>query len=145
MSEHETPYSIRFIGANPESLDAQELIQILSAIARISAKASQTAYGATARSSFHFRHVQRGTISIEGFIELLAGLQPAFAMLPSLTLDIQSVPELIKKWLDLMKFLKGEPPKVVQNVQSGNAVQIENAHGETQIVNGNVYNLSSTT
>jgi hypothetical protein len=29
MSEDETPYSIRFVGANPESLDAQQLIQIL--------------------------------------------------------------------------------------------------------------------
>jgi hypothetical protein len=46
------------------------------------------------------------------------------------------------KWLDLAKFLKGKPPKTVtQNVSNGNAVQIENASGEVQVVNGNVYNF----
>jgi hypothetical protein len=128
MPDRETPYSIRFIGANPETFDAQELIQVLSAIARISSKASQTTYGADDKASFRITHVQRGTINIEGFIEFLAGLQPAFALLPSLALDIHSVPELIKKWLDLLKFLKGQPPKVVQSVQAGNAVQIEKGY-----------------
>jgi hypothetical protein len=84
--------------------------------------------------------VQRGSIDIQGFIELGAGLQPAFAMLPSLSLGITDVPELIKKWLDLLKFLKGQAPKVIQKVNNGNAVQIENVSGEAQVVNGNVYN-----
>jgi hypothetical protein len=47
---------------------------------------------------------------------------------------------LIKQWLDLLKFLKGESPKNVQTVTNGNAVKIENNHGDVQVVNGNVLN-----
>lgn len=42
-------------------------------------------------------------------------------------------------WLDLLKFLKGQPPQRVQNVDNGNALLLENANGETTIINGNVY------
>jgi hypothetical protein len=138
MPESERHYSVSYVGANPESLDAQELIQTLSAFARISTKAGQTAYGPQA--SFRITHVQPGSINIEGFIEIVAGLQPAFALLPIISLGIGDVAELIKKWLDLLKFLKGKPPKVIEKVENGNAVQIENANGDTTIVNGNVYN-----
>jgi hypothetical protein len=140
MPERESPYSIRYVGANPDALEAQELIQTLTAMTRISVKASQAVHGADANASFRIIHIQRGTIDIQGVIELVAGLQPGFAILPSISLGVADVPELIKKWLDLLKFLKGQPPKITQNVTDGNAVQIENVHGETQVVNGNVYN-----
>ncbi len=140
MADKEPPFTIRYIGVRPQSLDAHELIQTLSALTRISMKACQTTYGAETRASFRIIHVQSGTISIEGFIELIAGLQPAFALMPLLSFGVRDVPELIKRWFDLLKFLKGEPAKVIQHVDNGNAVQIESASGEIQIVNGNVYN-----
>jgi hypothetical protein len=61
-------------------------------------------------------------------------------MLPSLSLGVHDIPELIKLWLDLLKFLKGQPPQRVQKIDNGNAVQIENVSGDVQVVNGNVYN-----
>jgi hypothetical protein len=140
MPEREEPYSIRFVGANPDSLDAQDLIQVLSAFRRISLKASLVTHGSGSEASFRISHVNRGSIDIQGFVELIAGLQPAFAHMATLSLGIADVPELIKTWLDLLKFLKGEPPKVVQTVTSGNAIQIDNLNGDSQVVNGNVYN-----
>lgn len=67
---------------------------------------------------------------------MLGGVQ---AILPSIV-DIKDIPELIKGWLDLLSFLKGKPAQRVQTVQKGNAVQIENAHGNVTNINGNVYN-----
>jgi hypothetical protein len=61
-------------------------------------------------------------------------------MFPSLSFGIKDIPELIKAWLDLLKFLKGKPPQNVQTVHGGNAIQIENVEGAVTIVNGNVYN-----
>jgi hypothetical protein len=92
MPDDETPYSIRFVGANPESLDAQGLIQVLSAITRISLKASQVTHGSDSRASFHIAHVNSGSIDIQGFIELIAGLQPSFAHMATMTLGIADVP-----------------------------------------------------
>ena len=140
MPEERSPYSIRYIGATPASLEASDLIKTLSAITRISMKASQTIYGSQARTSFRIAHVHSDSIDIHGFIEVLAGSQPTFALLPTVTFGISDVPELIKQWLDLLKFLKGESPKTIQTVTNGNAVKIENSQGEVQIVNGNIYN-----
>jgi hypothetical protein len=139
MSET-APYTLRYLGIEPQGLDARELIHTLSAITRISIKASLSTYGSQSGASFRITEVRPGTISIQGFIELLAGAQPAFSVLPSLSLGVSDVPELIKCWFELLKFLKGEPARVVQKVEKGNAVQIENASGQTTIVNGNVYN-----
>ena len=111
MSE-ETTFSLRYTHSAPDQIEADELIKVLSAFNRIVGKASRTFYGSDAVTSFRFTHVQPGSIDIQGFVEMLAGLQPAFAMLPSLSLDIKDIPELIKAWLDLLKFLKGKPPRM---------------------------------
>ncbi|QOZ53500.1 hypothetical protein XH90_20585 [Bradyrhizobium sp. CCBAU 53338] len=60
--------------------------------------------------------------------------------MPALALGIKDIHSLIKAWFDLMKFLRGQPPQRVQNVSNGNALSIENASGQTQVFNGNVYN-----
>jgi hypothetical protein len=136
----EAKFSLHYTNSVPAAIEADELIKVLSAFNRIVVKASRTFYGSGARTSFRLTHVQPGSIDIQGFIELLAGLQPAFAMFPSLSLDIKDIPELIKAWLDTLTFLKGKPPQNVQTVQKGNAVQIKNAEGNVTIINGNVYN-----
>jgi hypothetical protein len=97
-------------------------------------------HGSDTRASFRISHVNRGSIDIQGFIELIAGLQPSFAHMATMTLGIADVPGLIKEWLDILKFLKGEAPKSVQTVAAGNAIKIENVSGDSQVVNGNVYN-----
>jgi hypothetical protein len=133
-------FSLRYIGTSPEALDASELIQLLSAFASISAKAALAFYGSEPRTSFRIVHVARGSIDVRGFVEVLAGFQPAFAMLPSLSLNVSDVPGLIKGWLDLLKFLRGQPPTRVQTVTNGTAIEINNVQGDSQIINGNVYN-----
>ena len=135
MSREET-FSIRYTHSAPDQIEADELIKVLSAFNRIALKASRTFYGSGAITSFRLTHVQPGSIDIQGFIELLAGFQ---AILPSIV-DIKDIPELIKGWLDLLSFLKGKPPQRVQTAESGNAVQIENAHGNVTNINANVYN-----
>jgi hypothetical protein len=134
MSREET-FSIRYTHSAPDQIEADELIKVLSAFNRIALKASRTFYGSGAITSFRLTHVQPGSIDIQGFIELLAGFQ---AILPSIV-DIKDIPELIKGWLDLLSFLKGKPPQRVQIVESGNAVQIENAHGNVTNIYADVY------
>jgi hypothetical protein len=140
MPKEKTPFSLRYTDASPDQIDARDLIHVLSAFARIAVKASGTFYGSDTRTSFRIAHVQSGSIDIQGFVELLAGLQPTFAMLANLSLGVEDIPELIKSWFDLLKFLKGQPPQHIQKVKSGNAVQIKNVEGDVQVVNGNVYN-----
>jgi hypothetical protein len=140
MPEGQTPFSIRYVGTVPEALQAHELIQVLSALNRLSLKASRTFYGSEAQTTFRIAHVQSGSIDIQGFVELIAGLQPAFAQFPNLILSVHDIPELIKTWLDLLKFLGGQQPKLVQNVDNGNALAITNNHGQVQQINGNIYN-----
>jgi hypothetical protein len=140
MSREET-FSLRYTDARPEEMEAGELIKVLAAFDRIVAKASRSFYGTDAQTSFRLTHVHSGSIEIQGFIDVIAGLQPVFANLPILSLGVSDIPTLLKGWFDLLKFLNGEPPKKVEQVVgTGNAVQIENSHGNTTIVNGNVYN-----
>jgi hypothetical protein len=140
MSREDT-FSLRYTHSTPEEIEANELIRVLSAFDHMVAKASRSFYGSDASTSFRFTHVQSASIDIQGFIEILAGLQPTFANFPVLSLGVSDIPELIKNWLDLLKFLKGKPPKRIQQlVDRGNAVQIENASGGATIVNGNIYN-----
>jgi hypothetical protein len=141
MAEQEPPFTLRYIGINPQALDAHELISTLSAIARISENAGQALYGEKTPTSFRIVHVHRGSLNIQGFVELVAGFQPFFAQMAASSFGISDVPGLIKAWFDLLKFLKGDPPRVTQKVENGNAVQIENANGQTQVINGNVYNF----
>ncbi len=140
MPEGQTPFSIRYTEAAPEALQADELIQVLSALNKLSLKACRTFYGSEAQTSFRIAHVQSGSIDIQGFVELIAGLQPAFAQFPNLILGVHDIPQLIKTWLDLLKFLGGHQPKLVQTVDNGNALAITNNRGQVQQINGNVYN-----
>jgi hypothetical protein len=136
----EVTFSLHYTHSEPGQIEASELIKVLSAFNSIATKASRTFYGSGADTSFRLTHVRSGSIDIQGFVQLLAGFQPAFAMLPTLSLDINDIPGLIKGWLDLLKFLKGNPPRRVQTVHKGNAVQIENIAGDVTLINGNVYN-----
>lgn len=126
--------------ANPGTMEARELIQVLSAFTRITTKASRAYHGSTARTSVRIERVQPGSIDLQWICEVAATAQTAFAALPALSFGVKDVAGLIKAWLDLLKFLKGQPPQKVQNVTNGNALQIENATGQSTIINGNVYN-----
>jgi hypothetical protein len=136
----EATFSLRYTHSAPDQIEAGELIKVLSAFNSIVGKASRTFYGSGAVTSFRLTHVQPGSIDIQGFVEIFAVVQPAFHMFPSLSFGIEHIPQLIKAWLDLLKFLKGKPPQRVQTVADGNAVQIENNDGNVTIINGNVYN-----
>lgn len=125
---------------NPADMEAKELIQVLSGFTRIATKASQVYHGAAKRTFIRIERVQPGTIDLQWACEVAATAQTAFAALPALSLGIENVPSLIKAWLDLLKFLKGQPPQKVQNVSGGNALQLENINGKNLIVNGNIYN-----
>ena len=140
MVEKSPSFAIRYHDVVPASISGRELIQILSAFNNISVKASRTFYGSDIQATFKISHVQPGSIDIQGFVEVAALAQSVFPALPSLALGISDIPELIKSWLDILKFLQGKPPTTVQNVSKGNAVQIQNSSGDTQVVNGNVYN-----
>jgi hypothetical protein len=101
---------------------------------------SRTYFGSDTPTSVRITHVQPGSIDIQGFVEVAATLQSTLPALPSLALGVKDIPELIKQWLDILKFLKGSPPQKIQNVKNGNAVQIENISGENTVINGNIYN-----
>ncbi|WP_194476152.1 hypothetical protein [Bradyrhizobium sp. CCBAU 53338] len=126
--------------ANPGSLEARELLQVLSAFTRIAGKASRTCYGNSAGVSLRIERVQPGSVDLQWLHEIAATAQSTFPALPALALGIKDIHSLIKAWFDLMKFLRGQPPQRVQNVSNGNALSIENASGQTQVFNGNVYN-----
>ncbi|QWG11270.1 hypothetical protein KMZ29_16080 [Bradyrhizobium sediminis] len=125
---------------NPSTMEARELIQVLSAFTRLTTKANRAYHGSTARTSVRIERVQPGSLDLQWIHEVAANAQTAFAALPALSFGIKDVAGLIKAWLDLLKFLKGQPPQKVQNVTNGTALQLENVSGQTTIVNGNVYN-----
>ena len=138
MSKEET-FSLRYTHSAPDQIEAEELIRVLSAFNSIVMKANRTFYGSDAVTSFRLTHVQRRSIDIQGFIEVAAGVQPAFAMFPSLSFGIDDIPGLIKVWFDLFKHPKGKPPKSVQTVKEGSTA-VQNVDGNVMVVNGNVYN-----
>ncbi|MDR6304742.1 hypothetical protein GGQ85_002455 [Nitrobacter vulgaris] len=121
-------------------MEAKELIQVLSAFTRITTKANRAYHGSIKKASVRIERVQPGSIDLQWICEVAATAQTAFAALPALSFGIKDVTGLIKAWLDLLKFLKGQPPQKVQNVTNGNALQIENVTGQSTIINGNVYN-----
>ncbi len=88
------------------------------------------------------RSVQPGSIDLQWICEVAATAQTAFAALPALSFGIKDVTGLIKAWLDLLKFLKRQPPQKVQNVTNGNALQIENVTGQSTIINYNTFILN---
>jgi hypothetical protein len=71
-------FSLHYTDASPEQIDAHELIQVLSSFNRIAVKASRTFYGSDTFISFRIAHVQPGSIDIQGFVEILAGLARAY-------------------------------------------------------------------
>ena len=137
----EQTLSLHYTGnVNPATIEARELIQILSAFTRITTKANRTYHGSGTRTSVRIDRVQPGSIDLQWIYEVAAGAQSAFPALAGLSLSVKDVASLIKAWLDLLKFLKGQPPQKIQNVNNGNALQLENVNGQTTIINGNVYN-----
>jgi hypothetical protein len=66
MARQGSPFTLRYLEVNPETLDARELIATLSAITQISEKACQALYGVDTEASFRIVQVQRGTIGIKG-------------------------------------------------------------------------------
>jgi hypothetical protein len=140
MSKTE-PLVLHYVGdLSPSSLEARELLQVLSGFTNIAQKAGRTFHGTTTQASLRIEHVQAGTIDLQWVFELAAVAQSGFAALPALSFGIKDVHGLIKAWLDILKFLQGHPPQNVQTVTKGNALQIENANGEIHVVNGNIYN-----
>jgi hypothetical protein len=130
MAEHQN-ISLYYTGSvNPSTMEARELIQVLSAFTRLTTKANRAYRGSSARTSVRIERVQPGSIDLQWIYEVAATAQTAFAALPALSLGIKDVAGLIKAWLDLLKFLKGQPPQKVQNVTNGNALQIENVNGQ---------------
>src|SRR5262245_8183753 len=100
MPDEQTVFSLHYLGeTRPAAIDAHELIRLLSAFTNLSTKASRTFYGSEIHTSFRIAHVQPGTIDIQGVLELIAGLQPGFALLPSLSLGVKDIPHLLKLWL----------------------------------------------
>lgn len=133
--------SLYYTGSvNPATMEAKELIQVLSAFTRITTKANRAYHGSITKTSVRIERVQPGSIDLQWISEVAATTQAAFAALPALSFGIKDVAGLIKAWLDLLKFLKGQPPQKVQNVSKGNALQIENVSGQSTVINGNVYN-----
>jgi hypothetical protein len=125
---------------NPAKIEARELIQVLSAFTRITTKANRTYHGSGTKASVRIQRVQSGSIDLQWIYEVAAGAQSTFPALPGLLLGVKDVASLVKTWFDLLKFLRGQPPQKVQNVDNGNALQLENTNGQTTIINGNVYN-----
>lgn len=136
-----TDMSFRFTGdIAPEDIPARQLISVLSTLDDLVIRASRGLYGSAEKIDYRISSVSSGSIGIEGIVSILAGLQPTFAQFPLVTFQIDSIGQLIKEWLDILKFLEGSPPRIVANVDNGNAVQITNNSGEVTTVNGNVYN-----
>jgi hypothetical protein len=124
--------------AHPASLEARELLQVLNAFTRITSKANRVYHGSSTKTSVRIERVQAGSIDLQWIYETAATAQSAF---PAVVMfGLKDVATLIKAWLDLLKFLKGQPPQKVQNIDNGSGLQIENINGQTTIVNGNIYN-----
>lgn len=125
-------------GVHPADIEARELLQVLSAFTRITTKASRVYYGSGAKTSIRIERVQAGSIDLQWMYEIAAGAQSVFPA--GVMFGLKDIATLIKTWLDLLKFLKGQPPQRVQNIDNGSGLQIENIAGQATIINGNIYN-----
>jgi hypothetical protein len=125
---------------SPEDIDVSELISILRAHQTLVRKSINFLYGGNSKTKIGITNVSPGSIDIGSVVQIIGSLQPAFAMLPSISLGISSPIELIKNWLEILKFLGQKPPKSIQKSTTGQNVIVENAIGDTMIVNGNVIN-----
>lgn len=139
--ESERDISLYYTGnVSPADIEARDLIQVLSAFTRIATKANRTYHGSGVRTSVRIERVQPGSIDLQWIYEAAASAQSAFPAFASIFLNVKDVASLIKAWLDILKFLRGQPPTRTQHVENGNGLQIENASGQTIVVNGNIYN-----
>src|SRR5256885_10459895 len=85
----------------PGSMEAKELLQVLTAFARIADKASRTCYGSSSRISIRIEKVQPGSIDLQWLHEIAATAQSTFSAFPGLLLGVKDIHNLIKSWLDL--------------------------------------------
>ena len=122
---------------SPEPLSYEDLVALLKAYGKILSFASRQIHGPRA-AQLHLSHVRKGSISIGGIVEVLAGVQPVIHALPLASFGVESVGELIKAFLDVLKHLRGTPASKVENVGDGN-VTLYNENGKAVVVNGNVY------
>lgn len=124
---------------HPIDIPIEHTIKILRSYNSIIRRASGTLYGSQTKLDIRLEHVQSGSFDLSGIISIIGGLQPIFPMLPAISLGIENIPELIKKWFDLLKHLKGSPPVQVTQSGDGTNVQVTNRDGQVTVVHGNIY------
>jgi hypothetical protein len=81
---------------NPASIEARELIQVLSAFTRITTKANRTYHGSGTKTSVRIERVRPGSIDLQWIYEVTAGAQSTFPALPGLLLSVKDVASLVK-------------------------------------------------
>ncbi len=121
-------------------IEATDLRQVLDGYNRLVMDAAQLLKGQETDVSFRIKSVRSNSLHIETVVETFAAAQAVFPIALQLFDGVKTVGEMIKVWLDIQKHLQGEPPKLVQKVINGNAVQIENNSGQVIVINGNIYN-----
>lgn len=141
MKDVDADLGIVFTGKiAPETIDVSQLIKILKAHQYLIKRSADFIYGSKSATKVGITNVSPGSIDIGSVIQLVGSLQPAFALLPTASLGISTIAEMVKAWLSLLKFLEQKPPKSINQNGDGQNVIIENTKGETQVVNGNIYN-----
>lgn len=141
MVERKQPISFKFGGPiSPDSIDVKGIISALQGYNRISEKAARSLYGDSVRATVRLEYIRRGSIDIGGLVEIINQPQQIIPVIGTISLGIKDIAELIKTWLDILKFLRGEPPKSIDPIPSSDKVIITNNGGQTLTINGNVYN-----
>jgi len=141
MADVDADLGITFTGnIAPESIDVSHLISILRSQQQLIKRSSDFIYGPRTIRKIGIKNVSAGSIDIGSVFQFVGSMQPAFALLPSASLGITTIAEMVKAWLSLLKHLGQKPPVAINQYGDGQNVIIENATGDTQIVNGNIYN-----
>jgi hypothetical protein len=122
----------------PENLAIKNTVNVLLCYDRLIRAAATVLYGPKCTIRVGISHIRPGSLDIDGLISVVAGTQP---FLPEVVnFGVRDIPQLISKWLDILKFLKGSPPQSVTQTGDGQNVNVTNQNGQSTIINGNVYN-----
>lgn len=137
---HRESLSFIFSGkVSPSDVPIEKTISIMRSYNRLAKLGGAAIYGSRNKLDVRATHLRHGSYDFSGILSVVGGLQPLLPMFPALSLGVSSIPKYLKIGFDLLKSLKGSPPKSVKQSGDGKNVNVENRDGIVFVLNGNIY------
>lgn len=146
-------FNLKYNGNNiDKGMEVEEVAEAMEGIARLVRVAGSAVHGEDAVTSFKIQKIKPGSLELQFLLDIGDGLlqltQPVaphvLGVLPGLAaLNGMTISDFLKQVFAYAKHLKGKPPALIQKVKDGQAVQVQNHDGETNVFNNNVFNITN--